>query len=301
MVVKPVFILGCGRSGTTLLFDLLSQHPGLARTTGYPDGEDHDGWINYGRCVMAGIGNNSSPLYGRGINGGSICASMTREDVSQQIKKAMHSYYQKEVLKGQQSKRVLNKCPHNSNKVDYLLALFPDAKIIHVVRDCEPVVASWIAVMQEHPSLRLYLPEEELPCFWIFPKNEKLAEDTCLSRHKSFFPGGGEELFVNYWIKTNLGIDSQIRGFEQQRYVLRYEDLVADAKVTLSKLLLFCELPQYEFALGQIRARTEEKHKHRISPRLAQMITDKACSARERFGYCSQGPVPVQQALREQR
>ena len=39
----PIFIFGCGRSGTTFLFDLLAQHPLIARTTGYPDGEDHKG------------------------------------------------------------------------------------------------------------------------------------------------------------------------------------------------------------------------------------------------------------------
>ncbi|MBU6225384.1 MAG: sulfotransferase [Burkholderiales bacterium] len=66
---KPIFVVGCGRSGTTLLFDILSQHPSLARTTGYPDGEDHDGWIKHGQCVMAGIGKVCHSQYGNGING----------------------------------------------------------------------------------------------------------------------------------------------------------------------------------------------------------------------------------------
>ena len=52
---KPIFIVGCGRAGTTLLFDIVSQHPGLARTDGYPDGEDHEGWIEHGKCIMAEI------------------------------------------------------------------------------------------------------------------------------------------------------------------------------------------------------------------------------------------------------
>jgi hypothetical protein len=47
-VRKPVFLVGCGRSGTTPLFDILSQHPTLQRTEGYPDGEDHDGWAPTG-------------------------------------------------------------------------------------------------------------------------------------------------------------------------------------------------------------------------------------------------------------
>ena len=54
-VKKPVFIIGCGRSGTTLFFNILKEHPGLAPTTGHPDGEDHVGWNTHGGTIISGI------------------------------------------------------------------------------------------------------------------------------------------------------------------------------------------------------------------------------------------------------
>ena len=152
-VNKPVFIVGCGRSGTTMLFDLLSNHPELARTTGYPDGEDHEGWLKHGKCVMAGIGNPAHVQFGNGINGYQYCLHMTREDATDEIVNNMHRYYFEEVLCGDTKKKVLNKPPHLSNKLDYLLGIFPDAKIVHIIRDCGPVVASWVAIMDQVPSL----------------------------------------------------------------------------------------------------------------------------------------------------
>lgn len=56
LVDRPIFIIGCGRSGTTLLFQLLRRHPQVAPTTGYPDGEDHVGWNAHGGCYISGLG-----------------------------------------------------------------------------------------------------------------------------------------------------------------------------------------------------------------------------------------------------
>jgi hypothetical protein len=51
---KPIFIVGCGRAGTTLLFDIVSQHPDLARIDGYPGGGSAL-WIDYWYKVNTGI------------------------------------------------------------------------------------------------------------------------------------------------------------------------------------------------------------------------------------------------------
>lgn len=284
-ISKPVFVVGCGRSGTTLLFDLLSQHPGLARTTGYPDGEDHDGWIEHGKCVMAGIGNIHSEKYGNGINGYHACLHMTAEDVTPEIMEAMHSYYRNAVLKNDRIRRVINKCPHNSNKLDYMLGIFPDAKIVHIIRDCEPMLASWIAVMNDHPALVLYWPEEEFPCFWLLPKPQASAELKRLARHKRFFPGGGAEMFIDYWRKTNLGIEKQMQGRLEQLLVVRYEDLVAGPGYVLDEITRFCELPQHAFSTSHMDRNTAAKHKHLLPAGLAEAVSARAETALRYFGY----------------
>lgn len=289
-ISKPVFIVGCGRSGTTLLFDLLSQHPLLARTTGYPDGEDHEGWIEHGQCVMAGIGNVNSDKYGNGINGYHACLHMTAEDVTPEIREAMRSYYWNAVLKNDKTRRVINKCPHNSNKLNYLLGIFQDARIVHIIRDCGPTVASWLAVMKDHPGLVVYWPEEEFPCLWLLPRPKSSTALKLLARHERFFPGGGAALWIDYWLKTNLGVERQMQGHLDQLLVVRYEDLVDRPDYILNEITRFCELPQYKFTATGLDRNTASRHRRLLSAELAETIKAKAKMARRYFGYSTAGP-----------
>lgn len=285
-VKKPVFIVGCGRSGTGMLFDLLAQHPRLARTMGYPSGEDHDGWIEHGQCFMSGIGESvTSEKFGSGINGYHTCMHMTAEDVTPELVDSMHAHYMNNVLDGDLNKRVLNKCPHNSNKIDYMLGIFPDAKIIHIIRDCEPMVASWIAVMQGLPGLQLYLPQEELPCFWVLPKPDSQVAKKCISRHDRFFPGGGAKMFIDYWVKTNMGIEKQMQNRFAQLLVVRYEDIVKTPVQLLNKITKFCELEHFDYAVSHIDAATALKHKHLLPGDLLEEIKKHASPVRKYFGY----------------
>lgn len=296
-VRQPVFVVGCGRSGTTLLFDLLSTHPSLARTTGYPDGEDHEGWIRHGKCVMAGIGNVHHSKYGNGINGEQYCLHMSADDVTDEIVRDMHDYYWREVLAGDRAKRVINKQPHLSNKLGYVLGIFPDARIVHIVRDCEPMVASWLAVMDDHPSLVVYWPREErLPCLWLMPKPADPTALSRLARHESFFPGGGSTLWIDYWCKTNLGIGEQMRGRESQLLTVRYEDLIQQPAAVLDEIVSFCQLPEFAFEIGHLDRNTAMKHTSRMSAGLRTAIVERAGAVRRQFGY--EAGDPTELALR---
>jgi len=287
IVQKPVFIVGCGRSGTTLLFDLLANHPGLARTTGYPDGEDHDGWVEHGQCVMAGIGNVAHSKYGDGINGYHCCLEMDRSDVTAEIVAAMHRHYSENVLGGNSAKRVINKCPHNSNKIDYMLGIFPDAKVVQIVRDCEPMVASWLAIMDAHPSLVAYWPEESLPCFWLLPKPKEPASVARLARHNRFFPGGGASLWIDYWNKVNQGIERQMVGRLDQLLIIRYEDLVSRPADVLGQIVKFCGLPEHSFETGHLRTDTAQRHTHLMTPDFSRLISELSQQVRASFCYIS--------------
>lgn len=295
-VCKPIFVVGCGRSGTTLLFDILSQHHSLARTTGYPDGEDHDGWIKHGQCVMAGIGNVHHSKYGDGISGFQYCLHMNHADVTEEIIRNMHDYYWEDVLKKNKKFRVINKQPHLSNKLNYVLGIFPDAKIVHIVRDCEPMVASWLAVMDDHPSLVVYWPwEEDYPCLWLMPKPKDPVALASLGRHSSFFPGGGAKLFIDYWNKVNSGIPRQMIGRESQLITIRYEDLVSYPEKILNEIISFCELPAFNFAVDDLQPNTAQKHTHRMTSELQKAIYKQSNKVRQMFAYepsLTEGPAP---------
>jgi hypothetical protein len=285
-VRQPIFIVGCGRSGTTLLFDILSTHPELVRTKGYPDGEDHEGWVRYGKCVMAGIGNVHHANYGTGINGQQYCLHMTQEDVTKEIVRDMHQYYREDVLGGDNRKRVLNKQPHLSNKLDYVLGIFPDAKIIHIVRDCEPTVASWLAAMADPTLPVVYWPQgEEFPCFWLMPKPEDSVTRRRLSRHPQFYPGGGSDLWIDYWCKVNSGIEKQVAERIPQLLTIRYEDLITLPETILGRITRFCELPDFEFKLPQLQTDTAKKHSHLMTSELKEKIARRAGAVRQLFHY----------------
>ena len=296
---QPIFVVGCGRSGTTLVFDLLSQHPDLARTAGYPDGEDHEGWIRHGQCAMAGIGNVRTDGYGSGINGSNYCLHLTEADATAEVVHSMRRYYWNDVLGQDARRRVINKNPHLSNKLTYVLGIFPDARIIHVVRDCEPMVASWLAVMDKHPSLTAYLPNEPLPCIWLFPKPDSDTAHSALGRHERFFPGGGTRMWIDYWRAVNINIAPQLQGRSEQLCVVRYEDLVANPDGVLKVLSDFCQLRPHRFDAEGIEPGTSARHAAWLTPSLREEIAQRAAQVRRHFGYVTAGGQQAAPALAE--
>jgi hypothetical protein len=226
-----------------------------------------------------------SKKYASGINGYNYCLHMTRHDASAEVVQSMRAYYWNDVLGRSDAKRVLNKQPHLSNKLSYVLEIFPDAKIVHIVRDCAPMVASWLAVMKDHPSLVAYWPEEELPCFWLMQKPSDPVALEALAQHPRFFPGGGEALWLEYWIKTNRGIESQMAGREEQLCTIRYEDLVRQPGRVLDAITQFCELPAHGYRVDHIQQGTHEKHGKLLGAELKAAIAERAGSARMHFEY----------------
>jgi hypothetical protein len=287
-IKKPVFIIGCGRSGTGLLFDLLGQHPSLVKTMGYPDGEDHLGWVEHGNCVMAGIGNHTAPQFGTGINGFQVCLPMSENDVTDKTISRMHQYYFDSVLNGDTSLRVINKQPHLSNKLHYLLKIFPDAKIIHIIRDCPAVVASWKAIMNAINSVLLYIPpDEENPCFWLMPRPEDKTARELLDKHPHIYPGGDGAVFIDYWCKVNKAIPNEMKACPSQLLTIRYEDLIENPNEMLKKIDDFCELAPYEYAVKDVQRNTANKHKALVDEVLAEKIHVNAMAVRKMYGYLS--------------
>jgi hypothetical protein len=245
-VTKPVIVIGCGRSGTTMLFDLLKGHPRLAPTTGHPDGEDHVGWVTHGKAIISGIyGNAETGNAGHAV-GYPCCLHMTEGDVTDDMRQSMHRYYLDEVLKGRLNFRVVNKCPHLSNKVGYVHGIFPDAKIIHLIREPVAMVASWINIMALVPDLMLYWPEADYPCFWVLPRKDELKREDILQRESRLYPGGGLYRFADYWAETNASIIKQANECGAEMLTVRYEQLVADPNAALRQITDFSELEPME-------------------------------------------------------
>jgi len=127
----PVFIIGCGRSGTSLLARLLSKHPEIANWSEANEIWD-PGW--YPRSLSD---DNSPPL---AFDPMVFTARWWEENCKRTNEiRAIFGAYQWLDRKSY----FLNKSPFNTFRIPYLMQFIPEAHFIHLVRDGRAVVYSY--------------------------------------------------------------------------------------------------------------------------------------------------------------
>ena len=142
-VSRPLFIIGCSRSGTTLLSRLMSSHRDVAEWS-----EANDVWDP----IPVRRDADGRPLHFWDDTEGYL--QSWRADLptlGPQIR-AIFGMYQ--ALMGRQ--KLVNKSPINTFRIPEMLALFPDAQFVHMVRDGRAVSVSYAyklaQKMGEHPE-----------------------------------------------------------------------------------------------------------------------------------------------------
>jgi len=142
-MTRPIFIVGCPRSGTTLLRDLLRSHPNLTlppesqliprfyRAYGDPS-SDREAWLRARRILhnprIASWGISTSEAEFAG------CRSFSRV-----IRRLFEVWAAKEG-----KPRWGDKTPHYVRHLPLILRLFPEAQVIHIIRDGRDAALSWI-------------------------------------------------------------------------------------------------------------------------------------------------------------
>lgn len=119
-VARPVFIIGCGRSGTTILGMALSRHrqvtylnePRGLWTEAYPE---TDVWST-----------------GANAHGGKL--HLTADDVDPEKSRKLSRLFRFETIRQRRSVLV-EKLPINNFRLDFLHEIFPDARFIHIYRN----------------------------------------------------------------------------------------------------------------------------------------------------------------------
>ena len=120
--VRPIFIIGCPRSGTTLLRLMLDSHPNISC------GPETGFLIDMERI----LGHHWSHLELYGFD---------RDYWRRKIAEFFASYHL-EYTHGQRKRRWAEKTPHYTPHLPFILSLFPSSQIVHMIRDGRDVVAS---------------------------------------------------------------------------------------------------------------------------------------------------------------
>jgi hypothetical protein len=258
---KPIIIIGSGRSGTTIMSEIIFQHEDLAWHSNYQEIIVFTPAINLLRHFFnnrfwrlkkfykyVGVSKNTrqkgqskfdlvlfNPIerynFWEYISGKRIDFSrgfLMNEKATQEEIKRIRSFLSKQV-KYQGKKRLIMKFTGPA-RLEYLTSVFPDALVVNVVREPVATVRSWLEVgfWQRMGIDKLwwrgaYTPEEIAYAETI--KN-KPALITAL-QYKKLMETTQQEI-------DKLGLNI---------YECRYEDFVKDPKAFIYKMMQFMQLP----------------------------------------------------------
>jgi hypothetical protein len=234
---RPVFVIGCPRSGTTVVFSLLRANPSLASI----GQEGHVLWESFHHPREHGWASNA-------LGPGDVRSFEPR-----------YLAWTISSLAGtRDGRRFLDKTPRNSLRLPYLDALFPDARFVFVQRDGRATVSSLITAWREreHPAYVLPVPFHIagvpdrswhfiLPPGWRAYDGRPL-EDVCALQYTT-----ATEAVLAF--RGGLGAD---------RFVdLRYEDLLADPAGQLEHVHQALDVP-----FTDAEARRAREHVRPVEP-----------------------------------
>lgn len=243
---KPIFIVGTGRSGSTILGVVMSMH----RDVGFLN-EPKALWHAIYPCEDV-VGN-----YAKGDARYRLEAGDATEKVKRRARRLSGAY-----LRSVNSTRVVDKYPELIFRVPFVRAIFPDAKFIFLVRngwDTCRSIESW--------SGRLGTQVDHDVQDWWGLNNRKwrLMVDQLVPTEQSLADNRDEiadfadhtDMSVVEWIVTMREGLRQLRRNEDCFHMLRYEELVENPRRELSRVLAFCELkhdePFFDFAVEKLQ------------------------------------------------
>jgi hypothetical protein len=114
--VKPIIILGAARSGTALVHKAIARHPDVA-------------WLDEPNFVWK--------AYNGDVGHDMIPATRASEKVKAHVRRRFEEF---RVASGKA--RLSEKTPQSAMRLPFVLEIFPDAKLVHVIRDGRQVVVS---------------------------------------------------------------------------------------------------------------------------------------------------------------
>jgi len=252
---RPVFIVGCGRSGTTILGRLLEQHPQLA-------------YLNEPRRIWKL--DPRTNVWERPARWGRRHLAMTEQDVRPDVQAQIARAFAAEVRE-QNATRLVEKLPINSFRIAYLAAMFPGALFVHLLRNGLEVARS---IERVRDSLAWFGRDDYK---WTL-----LAEYARQQGLGSLAELAGNEPVLRGLLEWRLSVMSCLNAQHRlpaARWLeLRYEDLLADPVAACIALEQFIDVEpdpaMRDFAASQVQRRTAPVDVTAITPAIERIAGD---------------------------
>ncbi len=224
--VSPLFVVGCPRSGTTLLQSMLAAHP---QVISFPESHFFNRLIS-ARPWMRKLGLASRMArprfraFLREIHHEELCRLLPWYALTmrQYVRAFVAALNQIAVQAG--ARYWLEKTPGHLHYIPFIEQWMPDARFIHILRDGRDVVASLYEVTHRHPEI------------WGGPRDI----ETCISR----------------W-QQDVRLSLRYRG-KAGHFFVRYEALVDDPRPVLEAICAFLQLPFDEAMLSEYTSAADE-------------------------------------------
>lgn len=204
VLTRPVFIVGCGRSGTTILGKLLSQHAQLA-------------YLNEPRHIWRHEPQTDIWSENSNLNGGKLV--LTADDFSEVAATRIHTAFAVEV-RIQGKHRLVEKLPINSFRIEFINRLFPEALFIHIIRNGIEVAHSIAELSDRKPWFGYKEYKWHLLVKYAIQKGYGSLVDLCTDN------------ILRGMLEWRLSVLSALEGFnnlsDSRKLEIRYEDLIQD-------------------------------------------------------------------------
>lgn len=226
---KMVFVVGCPRSGTTWTQLLLEQHPKIASG---PESQIFEWYLDPFLEAWETNG-RTRPTTG-------LYALMSAEEFDDLLRNFVKDSLEKFIVHKPDAEVLLEKTPWHLRRHETLLRLFPDALILHIIRDPRSVAASLKAAQQDG---------------WTPGWSSGKAHDA-----------------ARLWLRA-MDLRTAVAAATPNYREILYEDLVADTPGTLAELFAWIGLEaSSDFCDQAAEACRIEKLRNKQTKGLAEQI-----------------------------
>jgi len=261
-ITKPVFIIGCPRSGTTLLYTILKEAPEFWSS----HSEAHFIWEKF-------VPDKRDPMFAIHLTAADVKDGDKEYIEERYFERAYPNakaatiaqyffynrfralfspiyYLWRKTLAAfrsfsQRSIRILDKTPPNTFRVGFLAEAFPDAKFIYITRDgatnISSLIEGWKSTGRFNFKFRSFYPENEK--INIKGYDGKVWKFTHAPGWESYLDKPLEEVCAFQWTSAHQCTQDELAKLDSSRYqTVKYEELVANPEAEIKKLCDFVDI-----------------------------------------------------------